>query len=183
MVTADEQLIKANNPEEMLDLVDLNDEVVGVVTRAIANKNPELIHREISVLLFDEQMRVVIQKRSKHKDVNPGLWSLVAGHVPTGAHPEAVAYVELEEEFGLTDIPLKFILKKLVEYPNETHFMYYFVGRYYGQKIDFNTDEVEAVQLVSESELEALQQSGEQFNNKYTPVLQGIWNGEIPVTF
>lgn len=70
---------KANSPDELLDQVNDQDEVIGIVARPIANSDPKYTHREISVLLFDDQMRVVIQKRSPYKTVHPNMWSLLAG--------------------------------------------------------------------------------------------------------
>lgn len=169
---------KANSPEEILDLVDENDVVVGTVERPKANTDPQYTHREISVLLFDDDMRVVIQKRSQYKSVHPNMWSMVAGHIPAGGDPEQTAYIELEEEFGLTGIPLRYLTKKYLEYPHESHFMYYYVGKYTGQKIIFEEAEVSEVKVVSQDELTELIKSGESFNTKYLPILEDIWAGK-----
>ncbi len=174
---------KANSPQEMLDLVDENDVVIGVINREIANKDPKLIHREISVLLFDKNKNVVIQKRSKYKSVHPNMWSLLAGHIPAGADPEKTAYIELAEEFDLKDIQLHFLTKKFVEYSNESHFMYYFVGEYSGEKITFEESEVSEVRVVSQVALEKMIADGESFNTKYLPILENIWSGTYKVAF
>ena len=155
-----QHIFKANAPEEILDLVDENDTVIGTVKREIANTDPKLTHREVAVLLFDDNKNVVIQKRSKYKSVHPNMWSILAGHVPAGADPEKTAYIELKEEFGLTGIPLTFLTKKFVEYPHESHFMYYYYGKYSGEAIDFDESEVSQVQVISELELSALINSG-----------------------
>ena len=175
--------LKANSPEEMLDLVDENDVVIGTVKREIANKDPQLIHREVAVLLFDADKNVVIQKRSKYKSIHPNMWSILAGHIPAGANPEETAYIELKEEFALTGIPLYFLAKEFVTYPHESHFMYYFYGTYSGEEIDFDESEVCEVKVVSELELSQMIESGEPFNIKHLPILQKIWSGEYKVTF
>ena len=41
---------KANSIGEVLDLVDENDVVIGTVNRQKANKDPQLIHREVAVI-------------------------------------------------------------------------------------------------------------------------------------
>lgn len=168
---------KANSPWEILDLVDDHDVVIGTVARPEANAHPELIHREISVLLFDADMRLVIQKRSAYKSVHPNMWSLLAGHIPAGEDPEKIAYIELAEEFGINDISLRFLTKKYVRYAHESHFMYYYVGMYAGQEIVFDESEVSAVKIVSQKELKELIDSGESFNTKYLPLLEEIWSG------
>lgn len=169
---------KANSPEEILDLVDENDVVIGTVPRPLANTDPKYTHREISALLFDENMRVVIQKRSQYKSVHPNMWSMVAGHIPAGGDPEQTAYSELEEEFGLTGITLRYLTKKYLVYPHESHFMYYFVGKYSGQKITFEEAEVSEIEVVSQKKLSELIDSGESFNIKYLPILEDIWAGK-----
>lgn len=176
----DEQhFFKANSPEELLDLVDENDIVIGTVNREVANTDPKLTHREVSVLLFDTNTNIVIQKRSKYKTVHPNMWSILAGHIPAGANPEEIAYLELQEEFGLTEIPLFFLTKKFVEYPNESHFMYYFYGKYSGEKIVFNESEVSQIKVVSKIELQKMISLGESFNTKYLPILENIWSGKL----
>lgn len=180
----DEQhVLKANSPAELLDLVDENDTVIGTVNREIANKDQKLTHREVSVLLFDTDKNTIIQKRSKYKSVHPNMWSILAGHIPAGADPEEIAYIELEEEFGLTGITLFFLTKKFVKYPHESHFMYYFYGKYSGEKINFDESEVAQVKVVSKSQLNDMIRSGESFNIKYLPILEKIWSGEYKINF
>ena len=58
------QTEKANKPEEVLDLVNANDEVVGTVIREEANTNPKMTHREVAVILVDDQNRILLQKKS-----------------------------------------------------------------------------------------------------------------------
>lgn len=91
---------KANSPDELLDQVNDQDEVIGIVARPIANSDPKYTHREISVLLFDDQMRVVIQKRSPYKTVHPNMWSLLAGHIPAGGDPEKQPTVSSKKSLG-----------------------------------------------------------------------------------
>ena len=169
---------KANSPDEVLDLVDMTDTVVGTTPRPEANNDPALTHREISVLLFDSQKRVVIQKRSRYKEVHPNMWSLLAGHVPAGEDPEKVAYQELQEEYGIDNISLQYVTKQYIEYPHESHFMYYFVGAYSGEVIHFEASEISEVRVVSEDQLQKMIQNKESFNTKYLPILAEFWQGK-----
>ncbi len=176
---------KANSIGEVLDLVDENDVVIGTVNRQKANKDPQLIHREVAVILIAESVdkksnlptkKVVLQKRSEYKLVHPGWWSLVAGHVPAGEDPNKVAQVELEEEFGLTTIQLQFVVKKYLKYDHESHFMYYFVGAYSGEVINFDKSEVAEVRTVSLDEIDEMISKGEVVNTKHLPVLKDLLN-------
>ena len=86
--------------DELLDLVNEKDEVIGEVWKSEANSNPKLIHREILVYVFDDQNRMLLQQRSFTKKVYPGQWAeTCAGHIGKGEKPKIAAYRELSEEF------------------------------------------------------------------------------------
>lgn len=144
---------KTNTPDEILDLVNENDEVIGEVTKGEANSNPNLIHREACVIIFDENDRILIQQRSFKKKLQPGIWQITsAGHVPKGMSYEEAAHKELREEVGF-DVPLTFVWKRLDFQPNETRFFSYWVGKYSGEQIKINKDEVEATKFIDLEEL------------------------------
>ena len=56
---------ETNSPEEMLDIVNENDEVIGEALRKHANTDPTLIHREVNIIIYDSMKRVLLQNRSK----------------------------------------------------------------------------------------------------------------------
>jgi isopentenyldiphosphate isomerase len=171
-----DQYKKANSPDELLDLVDKNDQVIGVINREVANKDPKYTHREVAIILVDSKNNLLIQKRSEYKSVHPSMWSLTAGHISAGEDPEKTAYIELEEELGLTGIKLKFLVKKYNEYSNESHFKYYFIGEYRGEKINFEEAELSEVKFVSELDLEIMIKNKDSINLKHLPILKKIWN-------
>lgn len=179
---------KTNTPEEWLDLVDEDDKVIGTVRKEEANQDPKLLHREVAVIIYDDRRRVLFQQRSKKKLVNPGIWAeSCAGHVPQGMSPRQAAHGELKEELGF-DTKLEFVGKTLASLPNETHFAYWFVGRFpKDAKIKVEPTEVERARFLSKRELEKLVNSGE----KYGPVKYGghpkdmikeFWKGNLSIT-
>lgn len=87
---------------EMLDVVDLNDAVVGSKTRGEVHRL-QLPHRSVHVLVFNPDEDLLLQKRSMQKDECGGMWdSSCAGHVEAGqSYAETVAR-EFEEELGVT---------------------------------------------------------------------------------
>ena len=97
-----------NDQDEIYDVVDKMDQVVGQATRReIHQKN--LLHRSIHILVFNFQNELFLQKRSMAKDENPGLWDTSsAGHVEAGETYKDCAHRELWEELGI-----KAILKPL----------------------------------------------------------------------
>ena len=93
--------------DEMFDVVNGNDEVVGQERRRVVHEQ-DLLHRAIHAFIFNKRGEVFLQKRSRLKDVHPGVWdSSVAGHLDAGEEYEDCAVRELEEEAGQTGVGLK----------------------------------------------------------------------------
>jgi isopentenyldiphosphate isomerase len=53
--------------DELLDLVNSKDQVIGEIWKSDAHKDPQSIHREISVIVVNHDNKVLFQKRSKRK--------------------------------------------------------------------------------------------------------------------
>ncbi|HTL55357.1 MAG TPA: NUDIX domain-containing protein [Candidatus Limnocylindrales bacterium] len=88
-------------PEEIFDVVDERDEVIGRRTRAEVHRLG-LMHRAVHVLVFNSRGEVFLQKRSMSKDRQPGLWdSSASGHLDCGESYDDCAVRELHEEIGL----------------------------------------------------------------------------------
>ena len=87
--------------EELLDVVDENDVVVGVEKRGRIHARG-LMHRAVHILLFNSAGEVFLQKRSMSKDEMPGYWDTsAAGHLDSGEAYLDCAYREIEEELGI----------------------------------------------------------------------------------
>lgn len=109
-----------DDPDELFDLVDLDDHVIGQVRRGEAHGNPALIHRSAQVLVFAHTGQLLLQRRSARKDLFPGYYCASAsGHVASGEEYAATAERELAEELGISS-PLTNIGKALVRSEPET---------------------------------------------------------------
>jgi len=114
--------------DELLDLVNEKDEVIGEVWKSQANSDSKVIHREISVMIVDVQGKILLQQRSKQKLKKPGFWTTsCAGHVGKGESTELAAHRELKEELGF-DTELKLVKKMLERLETETRFDYFYIG-------------------------------------------------------
>ncbi|HET7537933.1 MAG TPA: NUDIX domain-containing protein [Candidatus Didemnitutus sp.] len=89
------------NPNELFDIVDDQDRVIGQAPRGIVHAQ-NLWHRAVHVIVFNRAGRVFLQKRSMSKDQAPGLWdSSCAGHLDAGEDYDHAAWRELQEELGV----------------------------------------------------------------------------------
>lgn len=97
-------------PEELFDVVDEEDRVIGCAPRSAVHAQG-LLHRAVSIFVFDTRGRLLVQKRSASKDEFPSLYtSSASGHVSAGESYDEAAPRELEEELGLT-VPIEFLGK------------------------------------------------------------------------
>ena len=88
-------------PEEIFDVVNERDEVIGRQTRSEVHRLG-LMHRAVHVLVFNSRGQVFLQKRSLLKDRQPGVWdSSASGHLDSGEAYDDCAIRELHEEIGL----------------------------------------------------------------------------------
>ena len=88
------------NLDELFDVVDEQDRVTGQAPRRLVHANGWR-HRAVHLLVVNAARQVFLQKRSKTKDLFPGIWdSSAAGHVGAGEDYDGTAVRELEEELG-----------------------------------------------------------------------------------
>ncbi|WP_066950269.1 isopentenyl-diphosphate Delta-isomerase [Streptomyces lushanensis] len=87
----------------MLELVDENGNTIGTAEKLSAHQAPGQLHRAFSVFLFDEQGRLLIQRRALGKYHSPGVWSnTCCGHPYPGEAPFAAAARRTHEELGIS---------------------------------------------------------------------------------
>lgn len=93
-------------PEELVDVVDADDCVVGTVTRGDMRRL-RLRHRAVFVAVLSTptttgRHRLLVHRRAAHKDIWPDRWDIaVGGVVSAGEHYDDAAARELAEEIGI----------------------------------------------------------------------------------
>jgi len=96
--------------DELVDVVDQANEVVGSVTRRELRER-NLLHRCTYVFVLNGTGELYVDRRTDTKDVYPGFYDVCAGGVnAAGESYEACAARELEEELGVRAVPeLRFV--------------------------------------------------------------------------
>lgn len=91
---------------EWLDIVDMDGNPTGEVVERTQAHRKGIWHRTSHVWLvrkYDQEIQVLLQKRSRNKDSYPGCYDTSsAGHIPAGSGYEESALRELKEELGVT---------------------------------------------------------------------------------
>ncbi len=108
-----DQAHRAGNPEELFDVVDAADRVIGQAPRREVHAR-QLLHRATHVMVHDDASRLFLQLRSMSKDTFPGCWdSSCSGHLDAGEDYATAARRELGEELGWHDatLPLRPVVR------------------------------------------------------------------------
>ncbi|MGQ0633554.1 MAG: NUDIX hydrolase [Planctomycetaceae bacterium] len=98
-------------PEEIFDVVDEADRVIGQAPRSVVHQQ-KLRHRAVHIFVFNPHGELLLQLRSATKDEYPLCYtSSASGHLGTGESYDQAAPRELEEELGLTGCALERLYK------------------------------------------------------------------------
>jgi len=163
--------------EEKVVLVNKNDEVLGLMGKTEAHEKG-LLHRAISIMVFNAKNEVLIQQRADEKYHWAGIWSnTVCTHPRDGESYLDTANRRLFEELGfnteLTEV-FDFIYKAKDEESGltEHELDHVFIGKYEGE-IPFNKKEVKAVKWISKDDLlKDIQENPEQFSFWFKIILK-----------
>ena len=125
-----------DNLNEVFDVVNVNDKVVGRATRREVHQNKNLIHRSIGVAVFNSNKKLFLQRRSMTKDTDSLLWTIsCSGHVFTGENYEETARRELMEELGIERAVINLLSKYLYMGERETEMVTLYKVNYDGEII------------------------------------------------
>lgn len=144
--------------EEQVVLVSEQDEYIGTMGKTEAHQKG-LLHRAISIILYNQQGEMLIQRRALTKYHWAGIWSnAVCSHPRYQESYRDAAQRRLREELGIeTMLQEKFhFIYKAFDAPSgltEHEYDTVFVGTYEGP-IPFNKEEVDAVRWIDPIDLE-----------------------------
>ncbi len=149
---------KAANPDELFDVVDLDDQVVGQASRREVHAR-HLLHRAIHVLVHNAEGRLFLQRRNLSKDTFPGCWdSSCSGHVDAGEDYPVAAHRELGEELGYDDkaLPLRPLLKLPASPATGHEFIQIFLVGPLSGPFDLHPEEIMEGRWITPEELDRL---------------------------
>lgn len=91
---------------ELVDIIDIDDRVIDTVPRSVMRRDV-LRHRAVFILVRDSAHRVLVHRRSEHKDIWAGWWDIaLGGVVAAGESYDDAARRELWEEAGIRAEPM-----------------------------------------------------------------------------
>lgn len=142
--------------DEIFEIVDENNVVIGTAKRSECHGNPSLIHRTVHVIVYHPDGRILLQKRSPLKDVQPGKWdTAVGGHMMPGEDFVTAARREMAEELGLAEkIPLKHVFDIKIRNSVESENVKVFSAVHSGP-FNFQKEEIDEVRFWTVPELKA----------------------------
>lgn len=105
--------------EEQVILVDEQDRAIGTMEKLAAHREG-LLHRAISVFIFDDQGRLLLQQRAAHKYHTANLWTnTCCSHPMPGENVLDAAHRRLREEMGMeADLSFAFAFQYRAAFDN-----------------------------------------------------------------
>jgi len=158
---------------ELLDVVDENNNLTGdVIDREIVHKEG-LWHREVAVIILNEQGKMLLEKRSPTKKQSPNKWALCAGHIEAGDKPENAIVREMQEEIGVkVDISqLEFlkVARRDIKFRDEQYnraFQYTYLWRTSKKEEDF-TVQIEELTEVKYFDIKEIEEAMKNKDNNF----------------
>lgn len=160
------------NSEEIFDIVNQRDEVIGQAPRSKVHAQ-NLLHRAAHIWIFNDRGEFLLQKRSATKDTYPNAWtSSVCGHVNAGENYLDAAMREVEEEIGLKNAPLEAIgyIEARAETAMEFTRLYRCVSN--GPFV-FPEEEISELRFLPKKDISALIKNKQE---NVAPVLRFLWS-------
>jgi len=147
-----------SSEDEPLILVDTEDRQTGRMSKADCHDGNGILHRAFSIFLFDDDGRLLLQKRATGKRLWPGFWSnSCCSHPRDGESIDIATGRRLEDELHTTS-DLQFVYKFIYqadfgELGAEHELCHVFLGRIDGEP-SANETEIDEMRYLCASELD-----------------------------
>jgi len=130
--------------EEWVPLVDEKGQSKGTAPRSVVHNGSKLLHPVVHLHVVSQE-GVLLQKRPKHKQIQPGKWdTAVGGHVDAGETIEQALQRETSEEIGLKQFNVQFVKRYVWESDVERELVFVFKTNHKGpfRKADGEVEEL-----------------------------------------
>ena len=162
--------------DEYFDVIDESGKIIGKAKRSECHSDRSLAHRTVHVLVFNSRGELFLQKRSLHKDIQPGKWDTsIGGHLDLGETFDQAVRREMKEELGI-DAPVEHIYDYWMCSEVETEYVRTYICTYDGA-IEFNPDEIDDGRFWSRADIEEEMGTGTftpNFEQEYQKYLQWL---------
>jgi isopentenyl-diphosphate Delta-isomerase len=154
--------------DEIVDLVDEFDNIIGEGLKSDCHKKG-LGHRAASILVFNKEGKLLVQKRAPNMPRPNLLCSSASGHLQKGDSYEEGAKRELKEELGI-ECNLKLIGKFIMDvvYPDgkidKEHYQLFFCN--YDGEFKIQKEELSLIKFLYIDEIKEMMQKNK---NQFTP--------------
>jgi isopentenyl-diphosphate delta-isomerase len=153
---------------EMVILVNENDEETGLMEKLQAHQLG-LLHRAVSVFIFNSKDQMLIHKRAAGKYHSAGLWTnATCSHPRKGESTKSAAERRLKEEMGINcslEKKFTFIYKAVLNNNLTEHELDHVYSGYFEGTPILNPEEVESFKWIT---LEELKKETTQHPEKFT---------------
>lgn len=177
--------IKVSFEDELLITVNENDEELRYKSKAECHDGEGILHRAFSIFIFNDNMQLLIQKRSVQKRLWPLFWSnSCCSHPRKGEQIETAAQRRLIEEIGIS-APLKFLFKfqylaKYKDIGSEREVCSVFAGKS-NNEVSANQNEIDEWKYIDIPELEReMDKNGDRFSPWLKMEWQQIKKNHLP---
>lgn len=165
--------------DEKLILVDEKDNVCGYQDKLDCHMGEGQLHRAFSVLIFNKNKELLIQKRSQNKILWPGYWSnTCCSHPRKNETYSQATFRRLKEELGFST-PIQYLYQfkyhaRFFDIGSESELCSVYIGRYDGP-VEVNEQEIEEYKFISLNELESDINGRSDHSDQYTPWFKTEW--------
>ncbi len=131
------------NSKEIFPIVDNEGNTIGSASRLYCHNGSKVLHPVVHLHIFNRKGELYLQKRSIHKDIQPGKWdTAVGGHIDYGEKVIDALFREAREELGIIDFEPQLLNKYIFESTIERELIHSYYTIYEGRIIP-DMDEVE----------------------------------------
>ena len=154
--------------KEMWQLYDFNENPIEVVDR----NNPKvwdkgIFHMGADIWMINDDKKILVQKRSKYKKLEPNVWAMTGGSVIYGETPTQTIVREAKEELGIDLNPNR--LQFMTEFKTQNVWVKTFILK---QNLDisqmiFSEDEVADAKWLTWNEIDDLVKDDNFIQNRW----------------